>query len=116
MSTFLYITGLIIGIAVFLYLLSLYEAGKEKIQTKTVSCDKENSEDSLNPDTIAFRNRPAAAPGTRICPICGSSLTKYEGLYASKISHTTGTKLMIMGCRFCYRDKEIPDKPGKSAL
>jgi hypothetical protein len=39
--------------------------------------------------------------------MCGSQLTKYEGLYASRINMTDSGKLMIMGCKYCYKeDKE----------
>lgn len=116
MDLILYLAGLIIGIAAFLYVYSLIADGKEKI--KSPGSPKENSSPVQNVDTgtVAFRNRPALPPGTRVCPLCGSLLTKYEGLYASKVAERGSEKLMIMGCRYCYRDSEDPEKPKRSAM
>ena len=113
MSTFLYLSGLLIGIAAFLYMLSIYEKAKIKISRPI----QENSSDqeSLNMETgnIAFTKRPLLPPGTRICPLCGSSLTKYEGLYASKTIRGDSASLIIMGCRYCYRESQNSAAPGK---
>lgn len=115
MSILFYIAGLIIGIAAFLYVYALIADGKEKI--KNLGSPKEAaSVQKMETGTISFRNRPALAPGTRICPLCGSSLTKYEGLYASKVMERGSEKLIIMGCRYCYRENEDPEKPKKSAI
>lgn len=115
MDVILYLAGLIIGIAAFLYVYALIADGKEKI--KSLGSQKENAPvQNVDTGAVAFRNRPALAPGTRICPLCGSSLTKYEGLYASKVTERGSEKLMIMGCRYCYRENEDPEKPKKSAI
>ncbi len=115
MDIILYLSGLLIGIAVFLYMYSLISGGKEKI--KNLSSPKENIPiQRMDSGTVSFRNRPALPPGTRICPLCGSSLTKYEGLYASKTVERGKEKLMIMGCRYCYRENENPEKPKKSSM
>lgn len=115
MSAILYLAGLIIGVAAFLYVYTLIADGKEKI--RSLGSSKENQPArKVETGTVAFRNRPALPPGTRICPLCGSSLTKYEGLYASKVFEKGGEKLMIMGCRYCYRENENPDRPKKSAM
>ncbi len=116
MSTFLYISGLLIGIAAFIYFLSLLESGKKTINSivngdtknNTAAGSSGNEQDSgkLNSDTIAFRNRPSLPPGTRVCPLCGSSLTKREGLYASRVYDKGNAKILIMGCRYCYKDEE----------
>ena len=115
MSVLLYFAGLVIGIAAFLYVYALIADSKEKI--KSLGSSKEPvSVQNVDSGTIGFRNRPALAPGTRICPLCGSSLTKYEGLYASKVMERGSEKLIIMGCRYCYRENEDPEKPKKSTM
>ena len=96
-----------IGIAAFLYILSAVSggmkavrrpAGPAKGQGKTV---KQN----IEPDSIGFRGRFKVPPGSRICPLCGSELTKYEGLYATKIKDNSEYKILIMGCKYCFKDK-----------
>ncbi len=115
MDAVIYLAGLIIGIASFLYVYSLIADGREKL--KDPGTPKQNVPvQKMDSATVAFRNRPALPPGTRICPLCGSALTKYEGLYSSKVYERGSEKLMIMGCRYCYRDNEDPDKPKKSAI
>jgi hypothetical protein len=114
MSVLLYFAGLVIGVAAFLYVYALIADGKEKIKTSELL--KNSPVQNVDSSTVSFRNRPALAPGTRICPLCGSSLTKYEGLYASKVMERGSEKLIIMGCRYCYRENENPEKPKKSAM
>ncbi|HOP64603.1 MAG TPA: hypothetical protein PK358_01035 [Spirochaetota bacterium] len=115
MDILLYLAGLIIGIAAFLYVYSLISDGKEAIRKLGEPGEKPPVQ-NIDTGTVAFRNRPALPPGTRICPLCGSSLTKYEGLYASKTIERGSEKLMIMGCRYCYRENEDPEKPKKSSI
>ena len=115
MDALLYLAGLIIGIAAFLYVYSLIAEGREKL--KSLNTPKQSAPvQKMDTGPVSLRNRPALPPGTRLCPLCGSSLTKYEGLYASKVFERGSEKLMIMGCRYCYREDGDPDKPKRSAL
>jgi len=110
MSVILYLAGLIIGIALFVYMLSMYESGKEKVRkVKGGSSPKP----AIAPENITIDKIP---PGTRMCPLCRSHLTKYEALYASNIDNGDGRKIMIHGCRYCYKPDEDPDKVRKSAI
>ncbi|HPS56800.1 MAG TPA: hypothetical protein PK514_01735 [Spirochaetota bacterium] len=104
MEIFFYFAGLLLGICVFLYILSLLHTAKDKISG--ITSTQPGPAENIEPGTISFRKRPALPPGTRICPMCGSPLTKYEGLYASKIDMTNSSKLMILGCKYCYRETE----------
>ena len=113
MTFLLYFTGLLIGIAVFLYILSTYEFGKEKITY--IIRKGAPPEKNLEPDAIVMKQSKTRAPGTRICPLCGSVLNKYEALYASYIETKKGGKILIHGCRFCYKDDEDPDVEKRSA-
>ena len=113
MNILIYFTGLLIGIAAFLYLFYIVTAGHKKIKNLKTPEEKQ-SEQKMDSNGIAFRNRPALPPGTRVCPLCGSELTRFEGLYASKILDKNNAKLLIMGCRYCYKDDEDPVKPKKS--
>jgi hypothetical protein len=113
MTVLLYIAGLIIGVAVFFYILSLARSGKEKIVVMTGK--KPEVKQVLEPHIVNMpkTNRP---PGSRTCPLCGSSLTRYEALYASYIGDASGKKILIHGCRYCYKPDEDPDRERRSAL
>lgn len=108
MNALIFILGLAIGISAFLYILSAITAGMNKFGKSGSDKDKRTSgivKQNIEPETAGIRARRSAPPGTRICPLCGSELTKYEGLYASKITEKSQQKIMIMGCRYCYKDK-----------
>lgn len=116
MSHFLYISGFIIGVAIFLYFLSFYNSGREKIKKIT----KKNNEkkqgkvtppSSVEPKNIEFANL-TAHPGSRLCPFCRTTLTKYETLYASHVETESGRKILIHGCRYCYKPDEGSDVEG----
>ncbi len=112
MNAFLYISGLLIGMAVFIYILSIQEKTKRKISQLTRKNKPEPIESynmDIKTENIGFNKRPPLPPGTRICPLCGSSLEKYEGLYANKITRSDSAFIMIMGCKYCYKE------PGKSS-
>ena len=104
MSVFLFLTGLAIGISAFLYILSAVSDGMKKIQHPGKNNVK-NVKQNIEPDSIGFRGRFKVPPGSRICPLCGSELTKYEGLYATKIKDNSEYKILIMGCKYCFKDK-----------
>jgi len=104
MSALIFILGLAIGITAFLYILSAISSGMNKINKSEAPANKIIKQ-SIEPDTIGFRGRKTLPPGTRICPLCGSELTKYEGLYASKITEKNENKILIMGCKYCFKDK-----------
>jgi len=113
---FLYISGLLIGIAAFIYMLSIYEKTKVKISRPVQGNQSEPENLKMETGTIAFNKRPPLPPGTRICPLCGSSLTKYEGLYAGKTIKGDSASLIIMGCKYCYKESENSAAPKKSGI
>ena len=104
MSSFIFILGLIIGIAAFLYLYSTISDGKKKIRNVLTAKDKTQKE-FVEPDKLGFRGIKSLPPGDRICPLCGSILTKYEGLYATKVMDNSEKKILIMGCKYCFKDE-----------
>lgn len=104
MNILIFIAGLAIGISAFFYILSAISGGMEKIKKNTKSKNKVTKQ-NINPEITAVRGRKTVPPGTRVCPLCWSELTKYEGLYASKVTDKNETKILIMGCRYCYKDK-----------
>ncbi len=104
MTVLLYFAGLIIGIAIFLYIYSTIQDGKEKLGEIT---GKKKPEKTIDPDKLTVANRMKRAPGERLCPVCASSLSKYEALYATKIEEEN--KIFIYGCRYCYKEEENPD-------
>jgi hypothetical protein len=101
MAWLLYLVGLIIGAAVFLYIYSTIRSGKEKFDAYRDR--KSPPAPSVNPDLIdsSSMKRP---PGTRLCPLCGRELTKYEALYASEVEEDGKKKILIHGCRYCYKE------------
>jgi len=101
MSAFLYMAGLLIGITLFLYIYSTIQSGKEKIEEIKNPKKTEPITDAVETPYPAFRNNQP--PGSRMCPICGNGLTKYEALYASHIDTTAGKKILIHGCKYCYK-------------
>jgi len=103
MSAILYLIGLIIGATVFIYLYSSYQSGKEKL--KEMRGQKKPPTQSVNPERVDYFSMPRA-PGTRLCPLCGKELSKYEALYASETIEEGKKKILIHGCRYCYKDKE----------
>lgn len=113
MAVLLYFAGLVIGVTIFLYVLSTVRDTKEKLAVGKTAEQMPPAE-NIKPGTISFRKRPALPPGTRICPMCGSALTKFEGLYASRIDMANSSKLMIMGCRYCYKEENGGDSTGKA--
>lgn len=98
MSVLLYGSGLIIGITLFLYILSTIETGKEKLAGLT------SGEKALPPEKVSNPK----GPFTRTCPLCGSELKKTEPLYATWKEIAQETRVAIHGCRYCYREE-----PGK---
>ena len=115
MNIIIYFAGLLIGVASFIYLFSLIAAGNEKIK-QIKSTKPQQPVKNMNSETVSFRNRPSLPPGVRVCPLCGSELTRYEGLYASKVIDKKNAKLLIMGCRYCYKEDEDPDRRKKSMI
>lgn len=109
MNIFIFIAGLAIGVSAFLYVLSAVSGGMKKIQNPSGETDKKKSEktvkQNIEPDSIGFRGRFKVPPGSRICPLCGSELTKYEGLYATRIKDNSEYKILIMGCKYCFKEK-----------
>jgi len=109
----LYILSFGAGIALFLYMLSLYH----HLQKKTSQSAKKetNKAATVMPAKTVDKNFIPASMKERTCPVCGSKLSRYEALYASKIVKDS-TKILIYGCRYCYKPDEDPDKIKKSDI
>lgn len=119
MSFILYAAGLLIGVALFLYFLSLYTSGKEKLSS--LGGEKKGTEnggeekkqgtprggeegmEEIRPEYIRFRGLADLPPGERICPLCRATLTRFEPLYASQVKTDSGQKILIHGCPKCYK-------------
>lgn len=104
MSALLYLIGLIIGATIFIYLYSSYQQGKEKLMEMR---GQSKPAPSMNPDMVDYF-AIKRAPGTRLCPLCGKELTKYESLYASEVEEQGKKKILIHGCRYCYKEETSP--------
>jgi len=102
MSAFLYLAGFIIGAAIFLYLYSAYQSSKEKIRSFRAPASPPAP--TVNPDRIDYFRMPRP-PGARICPLCGKELTHFEALYASEVEEDGKKKILIHGCRYCYKNE-----------
>jgi hypothetical protein len=103
MNSFIFIFGLLIGVSLFVYIYSVVTEGPKKIR-ELISGQEKEVKESVEPENIGFRGIRSLPPGSRICPLCGSTLTKYEGLYATNILENNEKKLLIMGCKYCFKD------------
>ena len=112
-ETILYVLSFAAGIALFLYLLSLYHHIKDRPLQK----QKKQTAKPASPqhDVPIHQTFEPAVLRERTCPVCGSKLSRYEALYASKIVKDS-TKILIYGCRYCYKPDEDPDKKKKSDI
>ncbi len=113
MSILLYFAGLIIGVAVFLWLLSTYHEGKDRLES--LRKGKARQDPGVTPETVQTRRQE---PGSmkRICPLCGSALSKYEALYAAPVESNTGIRILIYGCRYCYKPEEDPERKKRTDI
>jgi len=102
MSAIIFIVGLLIGITAFFYILSLISDGMNKSRSGGIK--RKTVKQKIAPENIGFRNRRLIPPGTRVCPLCCSELTKFEGLYATNIYENGVKKILIMGCKYCFKD------------
>jgi hypothetical protein len=120
MTVILYLFGLIIGITAFLYIMSSINSMKDKSSLKNNANIKPESDPELTGkiemNTSVKNKIKNSAPGERICPLCGTSLTRFEALYASHISTDKGKKILIYGCRYCYKPEENPEEEKRSSI
>lgn len=121
MSILLYAAGLIIGLTVFLWLLSAYESGKEKMRQMMQKPApgpgpgaRQEAATEMRNEEVEFAQPQRRPPGKRICPLCSTPLQKYEALYAGHVESPSGNKILIFGCRYCYRPDEDPDEEKRS--
>jgi hypothetical protein len=116
-----YIIGFLIGVILFLYALSFYESGKKRIKKRIKkrlsppSERKERQQIRVNPQSLSCDEKNQALR-ERICPLCRAVLTRYEALYASQIAGPKGKKILIYGCRYCYKPEEDPDERKRSQI
>ncbi len=112
MQYLFYFIGFVIALAVFLYVLNAYESGKEKLKGLNRPSGKKGAErtTTVEPQDI-FLKKPRSHPGERLCPLCGSALTNYEALYAAPVKNGDGGKILILGCRYCYREEDPKGGP-----
>lgn len=105
MSSLLYLSGLIIGITIFLYILSTFNSAKDKLKKITKNAPAPKASPELEPKNIEYKNH-SPVNGTRICPLCSRRLSKLEPLYASFIETEYGRKILIYGCPYCYKPEK----------
>jgi hypothetical protein len=114
MTVILYLAGLVIGAALFFYLLSLYHEGKDKIKQVagkggTLQPPRRDSGATLEAGKVTYPHLKGVPPGERMCPICRNSLSKYEPLYASQVDTEKGSRIVIYGCGYCYKENGSSD-------
>ncbi len=118
MDFLLYFVGLVIGLILFLYIFTSYESGKEKLKKRFSDMEKTvppPRTENLEPQEVGIRDAQTY-PRERICPLCRARLTRYEALYASMMERDNDRKILIYGCRYCYRPEEDPEERKKSLL
>lgn len=102
MSALVYLLGLLLGAAVFFYILSLYHSGVDALAARKK--EKRDGRIELDPMLAEIVSRQVY-PRERICPLCKAILTGDDVLYATRVEQPMGPKILIHGCRFCYRQK-----------
>lgn len=100
MSAVFYLLGLLLGAAAFFYILSLYHSGADALAARKK--EKQDGKIELDPSIMEIISRQAY-PRERICPLCKAVLTGDDVLYATRVEKPLGPKILIHGCRFCYR-------------
>jgi hypothetical protein len=107
MSAFLYVSGLVIGIASFLYIGSFLRDTTETITKKDFFLKLKAKHKKSRKDI--FKNSPINKinPGLRMCPFCRVKLSRDEPLYASKVFDKNDKKLLIHGCKLCYKPEKL---------
>lgn len=110
MTYLLYLIGFIIALALFLYTLSGLEWKRNRAlygshQKKRIGQPPTRVQPNKN-----FNKKIKWLPGERICPLCGSVLTKSDALYSSQVDSAEGQKILILGCRYCYKPEDKQKK------
>jgi len=105
MNFLFYLIGLLIGVAVFFYFLSLYHTGADALAGRRAAGQKKDGGMEIDAAAVDAAAQQAY-PRERVCPLCGAVLTKYEVLYASRVEMPGGDKILIHGCRYCHRPVE----------
>lgn len=125
MGSIITLAGLLLGIAIFLYLVNLLDEGKQKIKkikknkifsnTVNVTNITEENRELSDGEKPALRDFPNTRnlpddlknqmPGRR-CPLCGKTLKRDEPLYATNIEVGKIKKILIYGCQYCHKDRE----------
>ncbi len=102
MNLLFYLVGLVIGAAVFFYVLSLFHSGSDALASRRTGKKVKSGNMEIDAASLAMRS-PQIYPRERVCPLCRAVLTKYEVLYASRHETPEGARILIHGCRYCYR-------------
>lgn len=109
MEYFLYFIGFVAGVAIFMYLFSMFQEGKERLQKRSSAAPGHKK--GIQPEQQPQPQQQAYTyPRERICPLCGARLSKYEALYASQVKDGESRRILIYGCRYCYRPDENSDQ------
>lgn len=115
MQYLFYFVGFVIALAVFLYALNAYESGRERLKGLKSGHGKRTGRPATVEPQDIFLKKPRSHPGERICPLCGSALTNFEALYAAPVKNGDGTRILILGCRYCYKDEDAEGAPPAGA-
>lgn len=102
MTYLLYFVGFLIAVSAFLYFVNAVDAGERKLKAMKSSAPKNEKPEALPVRDVQPLRMNA---GDRTCPLCRSTLTDLEPLYASRNETNGDAKIMIHGCRYCYKPK-----------
>jgi hypothetical protein len=122
MDVFLTIAGLIIGVSAFIYFVNAVDAGKRAAVARgsvrpvparaTASAAGSGQQMQISADTNISNvpNSVQRLPDdvkdlipSRRCPLCSSTLTRDEPLYATNIDVAGARKILIYGCPYCHK-------------
>lgn len=92
--------GILIALAFYLHFVTkMNEKADHNEKLDQADVELENEADNNGNKT---EEKPKGLK-QRICPLCGSQLEKHQSLYAEMYEGTHRPKVIIHGCRFCYK-------------
>jgi hypothetical protein len=120
MDIFLTVAGLIIGVSVFLYTVSFFDGGRKKLAQGATGQRSGSVPTRGTPASASSLNRPSGkgfastlsksdvleGMPQRTCPLCSTTLSRNEPLYATHMVIGQQKKVFIHGCQYCYKEEK----------
>lgn len=92
--------GVLMALAFYLHFITKINEKEDKFKDADIEVDEKNKihTKEKNKDTGLKK---------RICPLCHSFLEKHESLYAEMYEGEIRPKVIIHGCKYCYKPSGV---------